>query len=181
VTQVVNLYGGPGTGKSTSAAYVYFLLKQAGKNVELVREYVKDWAWEGRAFNKYDQMYFAGKQIRKESMLYGKVDFIVTDSPVMLGIYYSARFSPPRVAAGIKSMTLAYYDQARIDNVRHHHVMLERTKGYNPSGRYQTEEEAKTIDNGVFDMLINLGVSFENWKTDEKSLTEKVHATGWTL
>jgi len=27
MTQIINLYGGPSTGKSTSAAYIYFLLK----------------------------------------------------------------------------------------------------------------------------------------------------------
>jgi pantothenate kinase len=43
-TTIINVYGGPGAGKSTSAAYLYYLLKVAGKNVELVREYVKDWA-----------------------------------------------------------------------------------------------------------------------------------------
>ena len=86
-TTIINLYGGPGTGKSTSAAYFYYLLKAQGKNVELVREYVKDWAWEGRKISTYDQIYFLGKQVRRESMLYGKVDWIVTDSPIMMNLY----------------------------------------------------------------------------------------------
>jgi hypothetical protein len=74
VTRIINLYGGPGTGKSTSAAFLYYLLKNDNVNAELVREYVKDWAWEKRSINTYDQLYLLGKQIRKESLLYGKTD-----------------------------------------------------------------------------------------------------------
>jgi tRNA uridine 5-carbamoylmethylation protein Kti12 len=85
-TTIINLYGGPGTGKSTSAAYLYYILKAEGHNVELVREYVKDWAWEGRQISTYDQIYFLGKQVRRESLLYGKVDWIITDSPVMMNL-----------------------------------------------------------------------------------------------
>src|SRR5256885_11799690 len=94
ITTIFDLYGGPGTGKSTSAALMYAMLKQKGVNSELVREYVKDWAWDDRKINTYDQLYLMGKQIRRESMLYGKVDAIVSDSPVMMGIYYSGRYSP---------------------------------------------------------------------------------------
>lgn len=72
-TTIINLYGGPGAGKSTSAAFLYYLLKANGFNVELVREYVKDWAWEKRVITNYDQIYFLGKQVRRESLLYGIV------------------------------------------------------------------------------------------------------------
>jgi len=48
MTRVINLLGGPGVGKSTAAAKLFAKYKDEGKSVELVREYVKDWAWEGR-------------------------------------------------------------------------------------------------------------------------------------
>ncbi len=54
-TTIINLYGGPGAGKSTSAAYLYYLLKCQQENVELVREYVKKWAWENRPCGVYDE------------------------------------------------------------------------------------------------------------------------------
>ena len=41
-TKVLNLYGGPGVGKSTGAAYIFSMLKLAGINCELVREYAKE-------------------------------------------------------------------------------------------------------------------------------------------
>src|SRR5271166_3774294 len=91
-TTIINLYGGPSVGKSTSAAYLYYLLKSQGEKVELVREYVKDWAWEGRQINAYDEIYFLGKQVRHESMLFGKVKWIVTDAPVFMTSYYATLY-----------------------------------------------------------------------------------------
>lgn len=178
MTTVVNLYGGPGTGKSTSAAYLVYLMKANGLNVELVREYVKDWAWEGRKFNAYDQLYFMGKQLRKESMLYGKVDAIVTDSPVMLGVYYAKRFSPPSVAEGVRAATLAYYRQAAEDGHNHVHIFLRRTKVYNPLGRYQTEQEATDIDVDLLDFMPELGVHPYFSHTDERSLRQVLERVG---
>ena len=44
----VNLFGGPGTGKSTTSAAVFSLLKMHGVNAELITEFAKDLTWEKR-------------------------------------------------------------------------------------------------------------------------------------
>jgi len=148
-TNIINLYGGPSTGKSTAAAHFYHMMKKDGYNVELVREYVKDWAWESRPMSTYDQIYFLGKQVRRESMLYGKVDWIVTDSPVMMNLYYAQRYCPRQLAEGIRAATLSFYHQAEVDNHQHMHVLLKRVNPYQSEGRYQSEAEAKEIDAGI--------------------------------
>lgn len=152
-TTIIDFYGGPGTGKSTSAAYLYYLMKDAGLSVELVREYVKDWAWEKRQVSNYDQFYLFGKQIRRESMLYEKVDYIITDSPIFQGLYYAEKYSPEHVRLGIEAATYAFYKQAHADGHNHYHVFLQRSKPYNPEGRYQSLEEAQLIDQGIKDLL----------------------------
>lgn len=43
---VVNLFGTPGAGKSTGAAYIFSELKMRGINAELVIEFAKDKVWE---------------------------------------------------------------------------------------------------------------------------------------
>ena len=169
-TTIVNLYGGPGAGKSTSAAYLYYMLKKQGANVELVREYVKDWAWEKRNITTFDQIYFLGKQTRRESMLYGKVKWIVTDSPVMMNLYYAHRYCSPSLAEGVRAGTLSFYRQAAEDGHKHVHVLLERTKPYAAEGRYQTEAEAKEIDGGVKRVLEDLKVSYLTSTPDEEDL-----------
>ena len=44
-TLIVNLYGGPGCGKSTGAAYLFSKLKMAGVDAEYVPEFAKDKVW----------------------------------------------------------------------------------------------------------------------------------------
>lgn len=174
MTTIINLYGGPGSGKSTSAAYLYYLLKQQGKNVELVREYVKDWAWEGRKISAYDQIYFLGKQVRRESLLYDKVNYIITDSPILLSVYYAQQYVPVGLAEGIRSSTLAFYRQAAEDGHKHIHVFLNRTKEYNSAGRFQTESQAKEIDDGLLRMLKDLKFPLIISNTDEISLKNTI-------
>jgi hypothetical protein len=157
-TTIISLYGGPGAGKSTSAAYLYYLLKAAGENVELVREYVKDWAWEGRKIDTYDQIYFLGKQIRKESMLFGKVKWLVTDSPIFMNLYYASIYCTPLLSEGVRAAVLAFYNQTLEDGLKHYHVLLHRTNPYSQDGRYQTEAEALQIDDGVERMLRQLKI-----------------------
>jgi hypothetical protein len=169
-TTVINLYGGPGAGKSTSAAYVYYLLKAAGENVELVREYVKDWAWEGRKIDTYDQIYFLGKQVRKESMMFGKVKWVVTDSPIFMNLYYASLYCTPILAAGVAAATLAFYQQTAEDGHKHIHVLLDRTVPYVSEGRYQSEAEAKAIDSGLKDMFNKYNIPFVNCSPDEEKL-----------
>lgn len=171
-TTIINLYGGPGTGKSTSAAYFYYLLKAQGEHVELVREYVKDWAWEGRKITTYDQIYFLGKQVRRESMLYGKVDWIVTDSPVMMNLYYAQRYCTLGLAEGVRAATLAFYRQAAEDGHKHIHVMLKRNKPYISAGRYQTEAEAVEIDHGIQRVLDDLKIPILSSIPEEKDLLQ---------
>jgi nicotinamide riboside kinase len=171
-TTIINLYGGPGSGKSTSAAYLYYLLKVAGKNVELVREYVKDWAWESRKITTYDQIYFLGKQVRRESLLYGKVDWIVTDSPVMMNMYYAQRYCPKALADGIGSAIMAFYRQAIEDGHKHVHILLERNKPYASEGRYQTEAEAREIDAGVQKLLNEHKTPYICSTPDEEELSQ---------
>lgn len=169
-TTIINFYGGPGSGKSTSASFFYYLMKKEGKNVELVREYVKDWAWEKRPMSTYDQIYFLGKQVRRESMLYGKVDWIVTDSPVMMNLYYAHRYCPRQLAEGVRAGTLSFYHQAEIDNHKHLHVFLNRTKPYISEGRYQTEAEAKEIDTGIKTVLESFKLPILESDADEVEL-----------
>lgn len=140
-TLVINLYGGPGTGKSTTAAALFALLKQRGANCELATEYAKDVVWEGRDYLLGDQIYIFAKQNRKLERLYGKVDIIVTDCPLLFSYYYSG------------NEHLLALIQQEMSRARQMHVMLRRRKAYLADGRYQTEEEAKKIDTALRQML----------------------------
>lgn len=153
MTLIVNLYGGPGTGKSTTAAALFALLKQRGHNAELVQEFAKEWAWEGRPIRAVDQFRLFGEQSAREARLWGKADVVVTDSPLLLGAFFARHFKAHHLADVLESAVQAVAVEASKAGVQYRHVVLTRSKAYNPAGRYQTEEEARAMDEPIADLL----------------------------
>lgn len=158
MTTIINIFGGPGTGKSSCAANVFALLKAKDLNVELVREYVKDFVWENRQRYPMDQIYIMGKQMRREQVCLGKVDYIVTDSPVDLSFIYEQHYDPaPHVCGEV----IKKYKKINEQNGHTYvNIFLHRVKKYNPNGRYQDEEGAKLVDRLILDYLKNNGIYF---------------------
>jgi len=179
-TKIISLYGGPGIGKSTSGALLYWLLKnKLQANAELVREYVKNWAWEGRHIQPYDQFLFTAKQIRLESILLGRADYVVTDSPVFLTVVYAKKYTSSEIAEGIEQAVRAYYRQVAKDGHQHVHVMLARTKPYKQEGRYETALAAQELDRLVVETLEGAGVAYQKCGTDPAELEQLlVQVTG---
>ena len=70
----INLFAGPGAGKSTACAQLFSRMKLAGFNVERVTEYVKAWAILERKIKKFDQVYFWGKQMNREYICLALMD-----------------------------------------------------------------------------------------------------------
>lgn len=82
-TLIVNFFGGPGTGKSTTTAHVFSLLKWKGYNCEMALEYAKEKVWEGSLDVLDDQIYLFGEQYHRIKILENKVDIISCDSPFL--------------------------------------------------------------------------------------------------
>ena len=53
----ISLFGGPGSGKSTTAARLFSELKERHYSVEHVSEYVKSWTYMNRKPKGFDQVY----------------------------------------------------------------------------------------------------------------------------
>jgi tRNA uridine 5-carbamoylmethylation protein Kti12 len=165
--KLINLYGGPGTGKSTTAAQIFATLKKRGYNAELVTEFAKDLTWHSRHETLKDQLYILGKQHHKIFMLKDQVDYIVTDSPIILSSYYN-KLHGNMFPESFNKLVLdiwAMYDSFDI--------MLKRSKSYNPKGRSQTEEDAKKIDGGIENMLHSIGINFFTYGTSDEEI-EKI-------
>lgn len=152
MTLLVNLAAGPCAGKSTMAAEIFAELKKSGHSAELVHEWIKGWAWEGRKPDGYaDDIYIFAKQLKSESRLYGKVDFIVTDSPLELGVVYEALYSGGRHT--IHDLLLNVRSCQRNDGiVKCLNLFVERPETYQTEGRFETHEQALKVDR----MILNL-------------------------
>lgn len=157
MTVVINLYGGPGTGKSTTAALLFGALKSKGVNCELVTEYAKDIVWEGIEARLKDQIYVFAEQHHKIFRLIGKVDFVITDSPVLLSAVYGQGMS-----ASFRDLVLECATRAPS-----YHIFLNRIKDYNPAGRLQDEVGARKLDAQIKDMLFNFNIKHTTLDCDE--------------
>ena len=149
-TTVIGMFGGPGTGKSTTSARLYSCLKDKKISVELVREYAKDYAWEGRKIDPLTQLHLLGEQSARESLLYGKVRYVITDSPLILSSFYHWHYFNKDYLWGAIS---GFMQHANERGVEFRNIFLERTKEYDPNGRYETEEEAIIIDKKLREYL----------------------------
>lgn len=145
--KVFNLWGAPCTGKSTTAAGIFYYCKIAGYKCELVTEYVKPLIYEGRSSVLNDQVYILAKQNRKLLTVKDKVDFVITDSPLPLGLFYQ----PEDYYTFYKPLLMEMYNS--YDNVN---ILLTSSKGlgYQTEGRKQTEEEAKDLQNNIITFLM---------------------------
>lgn len=141
----INFFGGPGSGKSVLAAYSYALLKAQGLNVELVREYAKDLVWSNNATMLRNQELVTTTQSLRQRSLYGKVDAIITDSPLMLGVAYDERASTFAKRKWVQSVSDEFH---RYDNIN---IMLMRNKSFEfeQEGRVHNLEESLEMDKKI--------------------------------
>lgn len=150
-TVVINLFGGPGCGKSTIAAELFAILKKQGYEVELVTEYAKDKVWEESYKTLENQIYVFSKQLHRMWRLKDKVEFIITDSPLPLSIIYDKDNNED-----LKNLIITTFNS--FNNIN---IVINRSTVYNQNGRYQNEEQAKEIDNQIREMLVSHNISFQ--------------------
>ena len=87
-TLVINLIGGPCSGKSTVAAELFARLKKMGIHCELVSEYIKDRIYEENQTMPKNQIAIFGMEHYNISNKLGKVDVIVHDGSFINNIIY---------------------------------------------------------------------------------------------
>lgn len=149
------MFGGPGVGKSTLAAGLFWNLKTQGVSAELVTEYAKDVTWEGRQNLLNDQLYLLAKQNRRLSRLLDhEVDYAITDSPLLLCAAYT-RMGTNKYSH-LVPLVLELFNS--YDNINF--VLRRNVQFYMQVGRSQTVEEAQHIDNVVIDILDEFNIPY---------------------
>jgi len=154
---VINLIGGPCSGKSTIASGVFYELKKRGINCEMALEFAKDKVWEESFKTMDDQIYIFGKQFHKIWRLKDKVNVIITDSPLLISIHYNKDKSK-------------YFDKFVIEQYNRFNnklYFIERNNdNYQKEGRLQTFDEAKVIDNDIRNILNKWNVDYTSIKNN---------------
>lgn len=150
--KVINMFGGPGCSKSTTRAHLFSLLKQARVNVEEVTEYAKDVTWDENQALLSDQLFVLANQNRRLHRLQNKVEWAVSDSPLLLSIHY---VTPNYLPVTFSNLVYELWDTYENINYR-----IRRVKPYSRIGRSQTFDEAKKIDEDIQCMLDSKGIPY---------------------
>jgi hypothetical protein len=109
-----------------------------------------------------DQLYLLAKQNRMLERLRDKVDYVITDSPLLLCRYY-ATINDYQYKAFYPLVDNIF---SSYDNIN---IFLERVKPYSNVGRSQNEEQAREIDNIVNEKLISFKIPFIKVVSDKKA------------
>lgn len=169
--KIICLWGGPGTGKSTICAGLFYRLKMMGLNVEMNREYIKDWVWEGREILPGDQVYATAKQARKELIYMRKdLDLIITDCPLALTTFYGDIYDKyERESHACKAIVRQHHAVCKDLGYKIDHFFLVRTKPYDPLGRREDEATAKEYDEKIKIFLNNYPINYRTVLCDSET------------
>ncbi len=158
-TLVVNLFGGPGTGKSTLMAAIFAKLKSKGYDCEMCPEFAKELVWENRLETFSDELYLFAKQNHRLFRLIGKVDIVITDRPLYLSIpYYNYYKGRNQSYENLVKDTFESYNNLNI--------FLERRKKFMQNRRNENEQESKEFDERFKDCLDKAGYPYATFPGD---------------
>ncbi len=146
-TLVVNLFGGPGAGKTTCAMEICVALKKQGLSAEYVPEYAKELVYANRMElldgSTPHQKHIFQEQKRKIDNMLGKVDVIVTDSPVILSSIYDKEHS-----VDFEHEVLNSFNKNKNFN-----LFITRGETFETTGRIHNLEESVVLDSTIKNFL----------------------------
>lgn len=169
-TMVVNIFAGPGAGKTTAAWEIAAMLKKKGIDTEYVPEYAKELVWDESDAIKgtlENQRAIYNEQKHRVDRLLGKVDVVVTDSPAILSVIYALdELNPAEELKVFREQIIQDFA-----GYRNFNLFIERNPDlYQQSGRIHTLEQAKVIDEQVKTLLKDNGIYFGIYRQNRASL-----------
>lgn len=151
-TIVINLFGEPSAGKSTSAMDITAKLKRKGVNAEYVSEFAKDKVYENNSEVFKHQEYLFGKQSFKMGRVKDKVQVMVVDSPLVLCAVYN---QDTILGNDFNKTVLNVFNSYNNRN-----YLLTRNHPYEREGRFQNEEEAQEVRKQIVKKLEEFDIDY---------------------
>ena len=172
MSKLINLFGGPGIGKSSIAAGLTYKLKKKHISCNNPYEFPKKLAWDQNIPAIKDQLYVFANQHRGIAECYGKVDYIIIDSPVLFSTIYHTYYTKgyPAEFYGQPFHDLVVDLHKRYDNLN---ILLERTDGaHNEDERFQDYEESIAIDKLCKEILDKHDIPYHTIKVGKHTVKE---------
>ena len=153
MTKIINIFGGPGIGKSTVIAGLFHQMKINQISVEVANEFAKDLVWNNQFdILTEDQLYVFAHQHRRIYRLIDKVDYIIADCPLLMCIPYIAKGFYENLEPLIVEAWNSFDNQS--------FVLNRPTFSYESGGRYQDEEGSIKKHEEIIDVLIKYDVRY---------------------
>lgn len=175
MTLICNLFGGPGTGKSTVAAAVFAKLKQQKVEADCIQEYAKDKTWQSEAHMLQLQPYISSKQLLRQHRILGKVDVGISDAPLLHGLIYPGHYTGEH----FEKWLVETFNQ--FNNLN---IFLERNveeHGYSQVGRSQSLEQAVMIDTRTLEILRKHEIAYHTVKVTSDAADQVVNLVHGSL
>ena len=170
MTEILNLLGGPGSGKSVNGLLLTGTLKKSGRKAEYASEFAKDAVWDKNFETLQDQIYVFAKQNKRLYRLVNQVDYVVTDTSLLLSLTYlndsTKKFVKDRSywEKCFEDLIIETYNQ--YDNINFY---CERGNWeYETIGRRQTLEESLVKDNETLAILDKFEIKYQKVKSLEE-------------
>lgn len=164
----INLYGGPGTGKSTSAAGLFYKMKTNNYKVELVSEFAKELTFSDDMTRLKDQLLILAEQHHRMFRLQGKVDYVIHDSPINMGQVYLDDSTIP-------ADEFRAFNNVLFDRYNNFNIFLKRNvkeHKYQEYGRSQSLLQAEDLDTKILNMLQQNNIPFQFIDMGENAVDE---------
>jgi len=161
----INIFGAPGSGKSTMRSILFYELKKRQLKVEEVVEVAKDDTYNERFKDLGDQIQMFGKQHHPHFILDGLVDFIITDSPFVIGFTYMTDDLPYKEE--LKNLMIKVNNSYKTLN-----FFLDRNHEYQTFGRNQTEKESDEKAKEILNFLDEYNIDYIRVRSGEEFITE---------
>lgn len=169
--KVINLWAGPGAGKSTTAAGLFNLMKRERFEVELVGEVAKDYTWE-KSTRLSNQLLILAEQEHRVRRLIGQCEYAIVDSPFPLGTLYTSELWEARLLPIIDKLW---------DDYENYDFLLQRSrKPFQKFGRNQTFEQAVEIDGRVQNLFLDFALG-NAWEVDADDPTVEYQMLDYVL
>lgn len=156
-TKVINIIGGPGCEKSLVAAALQVFFHVHGKTVEGIPDFAKNLVWQSNFEVLKNQYFIAQRQFEMLSLVDGQVQFLLNECALPQVMYYNETYADNICdIAKTREQILEWHNQ--FDNVN---ILVERSdKKYIHTGRFQDEEQARSIDRGLRTLLDREGMPY---------------------
>ena len=172
MSKLINLFGGPGIGKSSIAAGIFYKLKMKHISCNNPYEFPKTLAWDNNIPAIKDQLYVFANQHRGIAQSYGKVDYIIIDSPILFSkiyhSYYTEGYPAEFYGDSFHKMILELHN--KYDNIN---ILLERAEGsHNEEERFQDMKQSLEIDVLCKDILDKHEIPYHTVKVGKNTVKD---------